>query len=422
MKKYIIPIALGMVMSCYFFPFSFTFLPQSLNTKQMLALAGMALFGYRCIKAGNISLPKNILGAFLLAILFSISCFFSITVNNTSDLTYVDYYKSFAVWMFGALGVCELYRLHYGRIDLKLMTRDLAYIGVAQCILSQMIDQIPAFQVFVDSIVEQGGAHLREINRLYGIGAALDPAGVRFSIILLLICYIIVEKGNDPDEVGGLWGYYLAILIMAVFGNMISRTTTVGLALGLGYIALHSVANLSVIVKKSQLKSLGIILLMLAVMVPVMIYLYNTNANMHSNLRFAFEGFFNWIEQGEWRTDSTDKLDAVMWVWPKDTRSWIIGNGLFGGWVYSTDIGYCRFILYCGLVGFSIFSLFFVYNAYATSRKFKGTNLMCLMLLAMTFVVWLKVSTDLFMIYALFYCADGALEHNEEETTPEITE
>lgn len=48
----------------------------------------------------------------------------------------------------------------------------------------------------------------------------------------------------------------------------------------------------------------------------------------------------------------------MMWVWPEDVKSWIIGTGLFANFVYSTDIGYCRFILYCGLIGFGTFVLF----------------------------------------------------------------
>lgn len=415
MKKAIVIFFLAVVMSFFFFPFSFTFLPPSLNTKQMLAVLGIVLFGYRCIKTKSLYLPKDVLWAGILALIFSLSCYLSITINNTDDHTYSQYFISFLVWMFAGYAVCDIFRAYYGKVDLLILTKYLAWVGVFQCVISQVIDQVPAVQIAVDAVVEQGAAYLREINRLYGIGAALDPAGVRFAIILLLIGHRIVVSGQTVNGMKNLWGYYMAFIIITVLGNMISRTTIAGSGLGLAYIVLSSVFRASADVKISQLKSAGIIILILAVAVPIMVYLYNTNANMHNHLRFAFEGFFNWVETGVWRTDSTDKLNAVMWVWPHDAKTWIVGSGLFEGWVYSTDIGYCRFILYCGLIGFGIFSVFFIYNALAFSSKFSDTQLLAILLIAMTFIIWIKVATDIFMFYALTLCANSDWEEDEEE-------
>lgn len=115
-----------------------------------------------------------------------------------------------------------------------------------------------------------------------------------------------------------------------------------------------------------------------------------------------FEAFFNWVETGELRTDSTDKLNTVMWIWPENLKGWLIGTGLFANFVYSTDIGYCRFILYCGLIGFGTFIAFFVYNAWVFACKFPFFRLLSFFLLALSFIIWMKVATDLFFIYALF--------------------
>lgn len=419
MKKAIIIFLLGVVMSFFFFPFSFTFLPPSLNTKQMLAVLGIVLFGYRCIRTKSLYLPKDVLWAGIIALIFSLSCYMSITINNTNDTTYSQYIVSFFVWIFAGYAVCDILRAYYGKVDLLILTKYLAWVGVFQCVIAQVIDQVPAVQVAVDAVVNQGGAHLREINRLYGIGAALDPAGVRFAITLLLIGHRIVVAGQTQNGMKNLWGYYLAFIIITVLGDMISRTTIVGAGLGLAYILLNSLLNVKTEVKISQIKSAGIIVLILAVTVPLMVYLYNTNVSMHNHLRFAFEGFFNWVETGVWRTDSTDKLNAVMWVWPEDAKTWIVGSGLFAGWTYSTDIGYCRFILYCGLVGFSIFSAFFVYNAIALSRRYRDTQLLAILFIAMTFIIWIKVATDIFMFYALILCANSDWEEDEEEDDDE---
>src|SRR5690606_26414264 len=97
----------------------------------------------------------------------------------------------------------------------------------------------------------------------------------------------------------------------------------------------------------------------------------------------------------------------VMWIWPHkdDIQTWIIGKGLFSNWEdVGTDIGYCRFVFYNGLIGLSIFSIFFIANACFCSVYFPKYRMLFILLLILGFVIWIKVSTDLFIIYALFYC------------------
>ena len=92
-----------------------------------------------------------------------------------------------------------------------------------------------------------------------------------------------------------------------------------------------------------------------------------------------------------------------MWKWPSDTKTWIIGNGIYDAFAYGTDIGYCRLILYSGLTGFVVFALSFVYYAYYFARKYPRYVWLFVAYLAMTFIVWVKVSTDILMIYAFFF-------------------
>ena len=135
---------------------------------------------------------------------------------------------------------------------------------------------------------------------------------------------------------------------------MISRTTTIGMMMGLAYI-IYSTGIFRLTISVRNFKFYSVFGFLLVVSVIWGIYMYQNNYTFYQNMRFAFEGFFNWIEMGEWRTGSTDRLNAIMWVWPETFESWIIGTGKFGFYTFSTDIGYCRFILYCGLVGFGVF-------------------------------------------------------------------
>lgn len=405
-KKVIVPILLGILVSFFFYPVGFTFLPYTLNTKMILGVIGVLLFVYNSIRGKGMIVHWDVAKAGLIAIVFSVACFVSVTANNTEDTSYSSYILSFLVWTFSAYSVCHFLRLRYGKVDLWLIARYLTIVAVAQCVIAQLIDMFLPVKLIVDSIFSQGQEFMVEVDRLYGIGASLDNAGVRFTVTLLLLSYFIIEFGKSGEHRTALRLSYLAFIFITVFGNMISRTTSVGVLLGLCYMGVYFLQNISVTVRVSQLRSIAIVILLLTVAIPLFSWLYATNPDIRENLRFAFEGFFNWKETGVWRTDSTDKLNAVMWIWPTDTKTWIIGSGLFDGWVYGTDIGYCRFILYCGLLGFSLFSGFFVFNAWAFYRKFPDTGVLALLLLATTFIVWMKVATDIYLLYALLYNAD----------------
>jgi len=413
MRKFITILLLGALVSLFFYPVGFSFLPGGLNSKMILAVTGVGLFVLEGIRNREWLFPKKLLFAGLISVLFSLACFAAEVVNGTDDGSYTTYFATFAVWTFSAYTVCFFLRRHYEEIDIQLITEFLVWVAVFQCVSAQLIDRIPAFKVFVDSIFRQDIEFLEDVDRLYGIGAYLDPAGVRFCITLILLAYRIVEKGKTRETFKGIIWDYVAFVVIVVFGNMISRTTTVGAALALGYIFLYSLTHLRMNVARTQLWSVGLVALILLIAVPIFSFLYNTDAAIHESMRFGFEGFFNWAETGEWSTDSTDKLDREMWIWPNNFRTWMIGTGLFGNWAFGTDIGYCRFTLYCGLIGFGVFCLYFVYNALSLTREFEGTGILALLLLALTFVVWIKVSTDIYQIYAFFYCAHSWFEDRQ---------
>lgn len=418
MLRFIPYMIIGVITSFYFFPISFTFLPESVNTKMILAVIGFIFVAYQCIRKGSIKINKGLLIATAIAIIFSLICFISTDINYTTDYAYASYIVSFFVWLSGAYAICAFIRAVHGYVDFKIVTLYLAGVGFAQCILAMMIDNIPAFQQLVDSIVMQGQEFFQEVDRLYGIGAALDPAGVRFSLILVMIAGLLANDKDIRQNNIAITLLLIAFFTIAVVGNAISRTTILGLLSGVMYFIISS-GLFRLLVKQDSIK-LGILfggLLMVAVIISV--YLYNSNSAFYSYMRFAFEGFFNWIEKGEWATSSTEKLNREMWIWPDDRRTWLIGSGLFDNFVYSTDIGYCRFILYCGLIGFSVFASLFIYLGLFFFSRVQKYRLMFLIFIAMTFIIWIKVATDIFPVYALFFCLDQFITHSKEEASYE---
>ena len=405
MIRFLLYIIVGVSVSFFLFPIAFTFLP-SLNTKMVLAVLGVMFAGMNWLTVREIKISKGFLLSVILALLFSFICYYSTDINKTTDYAYASYILSFAVWYFGAYAICSMIKIVHGKVDFKLVTYYVTAVCVFQCAAALMIDNIPSFKQFVDSYVSQGQEFFDEVERLYGIGAALDPAGVRFTIVLLMITAVL---NNDEKVRNNAWSISLLLIsffFIAIIGNAISRTTILGLGASLGYLLFGSSVFRKAIKQYSGKLSL-LFGLFLSVAIGISIYLYNTNIEFYDQMRFAFEGFFNYVEKGEWRTDSTDKLNREMWVWPEDQKTWLIGSGLFDNFVYGTDIGYCRFILYSGLIGFSVFALLFVVNALVFMKRHPEYWMFFLILLVLTFIIWFKVATDIFFIYAVFYCIDS---------------
>ena len=116
-----------------------------------------------------------------------------------------------------------------------------------------------------------------------------------------------------------------------------------------------------------------------------------------------------------------------MIVFQDNIKTWIIGDGYFdnpfatdpyytgehaGGFYKGTDIGYLRFIFYCGLAGLIVLIAYSFKITQICIRRFVNYKTMFLLLLAINLIVWLKVSTDIFLVFALFLCIPKADNEN----------
>ena len=174
----------------------------------------------------------------------------------------------------------------------------------------------PLIKGVVDSFLAGEGYMGKSESRLYGIGCSLDVAGSRFAVVLIMIAYITTLK-VDVAVRKYIWLYIAAFLYITVVGNMMARTTTMGVGLALLYwLGKSGVFNLRI---NSEYKyiwnRLGLLLL---VAIPFMVYLYDTNPVFKEDIRFAFEGFFSLAEKGEWDVGSNDSL-ANMYVFSNFT-------------------------------------------------------------------------------------------------------
>lgn len=427
MSRYLSYIITMVITSLYFFPFEFTFLP-GINTKMMLAVVSLVIlsvhFSARSLENVSSDFIKLSIWAAAVSLIGLIATF----INNTHDYSYAGYLMSMWVWAGGAYTVVSLIRKIHGKASVWLLANYLIGVCVMQCVLALMIDRIPAFEMAVNNIVYGFGFvesdFLEESERLFGIGAALDVAGSRFSAVLVMIAFLVTHIRNTKFE-NKLWLYLVAAVFIVVVGNMIARTTTVGMILLLLYIGYQS--NLYRFELSKDVTSLfSNLLIIVLVSVPVCIYLYHTNSFFYDKIRFAFEGFFSLAENGKWEVHSNEILSNMV-IFPEQVHTWIIGDGYlnnpyytepyytgrkWAGYYQNTDIGYLRFIYYFGLTGLCTFSLFIIQTGKLMARKLVKEKELCYILVALNFIIWFKVSTDIFVVLALFLMIGQ--EENEE--------
>lgn len=396
----------------FYFSSKFTF-TAGLNTKQIMAVIGIALFIFNSIKNGGLKVSRGMIILLLLAAGVSLASYLSMVFNNTTDKAYLSYAISMLVWLAGAYTMVEALRFAYGKISVELVANYIIVVSVIQCAISLAAQFYTPVNHFIKSIV-YGTDWLDEVNRWYGLGDAttLDTAGIRYSIACVLCAHMVVSRKNGHKALVPL--YLLAMAFIITVGNIVARTTTVGTLLALAYLFVHSFSGIRF--SRARLRTIGWMSVVFALAFTVFAWFYNTNSLFHRNLRFGFEGFFSLVEHGKWNTASNNKL-LTMYVYPDNPKTWIIGDGYFRnpyftdpnfmgdlveGFYMGTDVGYLRFIFYFGLIGLIFFAAMILHAGGMCFLRFRDDRVLFVLLTLINFIVWFKVATDCFFILAIF--------------------
>lgn len=422
--------AAAIIVSLYYFPFVLPFM-SGMTGKTVMAGIGLALLIYQLARKHQSDIKKEMYILFAWAATVSLIGFISTTLNNTTDFSYTGYLISMSVWMAAAYLTSAIIKWVHGYLSVKLICNYLIAVCVGQCIIALLIEFVPFVREIAIAIMGPQDA-MEKINRLYGIGAALDTAGSRFSAALVMIIFIVTRL-KPTEQKKYMWWYLLAFVVLAVVGNMIARTTSVGVILAVlyliyvsGFFKLHPTPV--------QWKIWTGLATLIGLVTIIIVYFYHTNPAIHKYIRFAFEGFFSLAEKGKWEVGS-NKMLQNMYVFPEAIKTWLIGDGYFSppqdtdpyftgkirfGYYMGTDVGYLRFIFYFGLVGLMAFSTF-IYKAYRICTKwFARWKELFFLLLLVNFIVWFKVATDIFLVFALFLMVDK--EENDAHEKVQIAD
>lgn len=418
----LIAIILGLVViSVYYFPVELAIFPVT-NSKNLLAGLGVLIAIVVISRYRNASMDKGILTLAGLALLISLAGLTAVAYNSTNDYTYARYIRPFFTWLSAAYAAVFLIRKLHGQMSVEILCNYFIAMCVLQCVSVLLIDNIPVFKSWANSTI-MGLDYIDFIDRKYGLGPNLDIAGTRFAAVEIMIAFMIHKK-QVAQENKMMIAYIAALLFILVVGNMVARTTTTGGIVALAYLVWMNKDKLYNISKNSQFwkNLIGVTVIGFIVIT----YFYNNNAAFRANFRFAFEGFFSWWEQGEWQTTSTDAWQKMI-IWPDNMKTWLIGDGYFDGptgndpyyvgpqnygYYKFTDIGYLRFIYYFGMLGLLLFIGFFIKATHICVSRFARYKYMFIFFCLLNMVIWFKVSTDIFIVFAPFLCISQ--EENEE--------
>ena len=424
MKKFILVILAGIITSLFIFPFNLPFL-SDVNTKMVIAAVGLVLFSLDLMRGREFVISRDFIIFSIICILVSVWTYLIITLNNTIDTSYAQYIISAWVWMGGAYTVVWVIKAIHGKASVELIGQYLVFVSVVQCLLAYAMTLSPSLKSFVDSLMGNAADFMGPAEgRIYGLGAALDPSGLRFAAVLVILAHLIHETNSETDRALETL-YIVSFFIINIIGNMISRSTIIGLGVALLYWIL-----LFFIEKKQRYLSGFWVTAAIcaAVSIGLIVVLYQTDFAFRNNLRFGFEGFFALAEKGYWETNSTNILKGMV-VWPESLKTWLIGDGLFfnaegtpdrfgqleTGFYMDTDIGYLRYIFYFGSIGLLLLTAVFVQMTATCCRMLGKHSLLFILILLVNMVGWVKVSSDIIMIFAPFFVLACLTEKEQTE-------
>lgn len=417
----LIPILFVAVLTSFFyFPFEFSFLPE-VNTKMAMAGLGLVLFILRIALYGKGELRKDMFIATILALSVSFASLAAMIYNGTSDAAYLTYIVSMLVWLSAAYFVVSVMRRVHGCVSVEIVCYYLILVGALQCILAISMDFIPPLKAFVDSFLGGSGFMGKNEGRLYGVGCALDVAGGRFAVLLIMISCLLQKVINRPHSTCIIIFLITSFFIISIIGNMIGRTTSVGMLMALLILFVNFLKN-----NNQERRLLKWLLPLSIAFIMIAVTLYSSDSKFRDYLRFGFEGFFSLVEQGEWDVHSNNLL-ADGFVFPDNIKTWIIGDGYMGdplsnpyyigettyGFYMNTDMGYSRFLFYFGLIGLSLFCCFMLKLALICAERFPNYMFMFFCVLLLNYIIWVKSTTDIYLAFAMFLCisAEDELEY-----------
>lgn len=393
MKGFVYKVCCIIIFFIIIYPLKFVFFPYA-TTRVLLGIVGAPLLFKK--RTFAILLNKKY-PLFQTVIIISIISLASVLINGSTDLEYVR----FPLTIFFIFSSCNLAINFATRIEKVLSCERICYYIIwavnIQMFLAVLFFLSPAFKELMLSFLT---SELQPLSldrsgdlafRLTGFGSQYVDAGMVQSAAAVIASFIIIR-----NNLKNCTFYVFSLVLIFIVGNALSRTTLIGYAVAFFYFIINAPQkNLKKVAKWTFFTTIALILIGSSAL--------TLSEELEQQSRFAFEIFYNYLENGSMETDSSNSLIESWSIMPNNFHTWVIGDGRFSGTTndsnyMGTDSGYFRLLFYFGLIG-SLFYYKFHYYLCRMASLVTGAKALSFMLLIVFFILNLKVVC----LYATFF-------------------
>lgn len=380
------------------YPLKFVFFPYA-TTRVVLGVLGL----FFLVKRENIARirnhPGNIILVFIFIMLMSV---FTDVANCTNELFFIKYpfaviamFSACCFWHFvisrllGQITQFDVSKYIVGTVDIQMI------IVIVFFLFPQIKDSMLALLTEELHPLSELGGELA--FRISGFGSGYAGSGQIHSFVLVICIYNICHKQCMDKNF-----FVISMILIFIIGTFMSRTTLVGLLVALFYYFYKKKNKIAFVVKttlKTFLLALGIYFISNSTQI-------NISDDIDKQLRFGFEMFYNFFENGTFETTSTNELKDSYNILPNSLKTWVIGDGKYfiseEVNYMGTDNGYLRMIFYFGIIGM-IIMFWFNYLLYKNTARVLGDKSLPLMLFILYFIINFKGDVLHIAVFYGFY-------------------
>ncbi|MDR0789423.1 MAG: hypothetical protein LBO06_01365 [Bacteroidales bacterium] len=396
---------------CLVYPVVFRFLPN-VAFRTIYGIIGTLILVFS--KKQQLVIGNNVLKVVYALLAVLIFAIVSNIVNGTTESQFIYLIYSFILVFLAAYVVTRMIKSVHKRVDFDLISTYIIAAATLQCLLSALMVLIPSFGTFMLETLTKpesaGSVAAGKSFRLLGVGAQFVTLGIINSFALLMI----VDKLKDKHSIKTTLLLFLLFIFITIIGSMMSRTTILGVAIGLVLMFVFNRFQIQRYIKPIIFGAFFVALLYF-VALPA-----STKAKFDNYFEFGFEMFYTYDKGGELTTTSTDELREMLLIQPDNWKTWLIGDGYFDDpfrpffYYKDTDVGYFRLIFYFGIFGCIIYTYYqyqIIWQAnLRTNRKHQVFFIFCFILFL---ILSIKVFVEVISVFMMFLFSEDEIESND---------
>lgn len=319
-----------------------------------LSIGGLSVFYIKLILTKKLKINRSYIYIFLVSFLLMIYYIYRCLLEKKIEISPFNYYFFRQIrFLLAAYFIYIFYVKVYREKYYEKAIRD--FITVV------LVDNLIAFIRYINPwinnvlfLIQNKNNDLNILEeltkskvRFIGFGEFFFGAGIINSIALILIVYLF--SLNKKNKCYLMFNYLFIFFI----GTLSSRTTLIGVVIGIFYYSSNNSKNFKTFLKKF-LKFFSVFLILIYVLISLLKELSNTFENIYN--KFVIEYGYRSLEHlNEMWKVIPKRMTTLFWG---DLKWNEYQNDILIGYYKNTDVGYLRIIWSIGLIGLVLFLIF----------------------------------------------------------------